>query len=66
MKQNRKSEEFKRRLKTAIYFFSEKEDYERNLSELKLAGNMAITELNKKIKKEQEMEFEKNNVKLPL
>lgn len=66
MKQDRKSEEFKRRLKTAIYFFSEKEDYERSLSELKLAGNIAITELNKKIKKEQEMEFEKNNVKLPL
>ena len=66
MKQDIKSEEFKKRLKTAIYFFSEKEDYERSLFELKLAGDIAITELNKKIKKEQEMEFEKNNVKLPL
>lgn len=63
---NKKGEDLRRRLESAIYFFSEKIDYERSLSELKLAGDIVVGELNKKTRKERELEFEKRNVKLPL
>ena len=63
---NKKGEDLRRRLESAIYFFSEKIDYERSLSELKLAGDIVVGELNKKTRKERELEFEKRNVKLLL
>lgn len=63
---SKQDEEFSRRLESSVWFFVQKKDYEKSLSELKIAGSLAISELNKKRKKEQEIEFERRNVKLPL
>ena len=62
---SKQDEEFSRRLESSVWLF-QKKDYEKSLSELKIAGSLAIGELNKKRKKEQEIEFERRNVRLPL